>query len=221
MSEEDWKAARKLPLTISEKITNPGRHPFFKGEVRALPINDTGGYVAIRAIDNVGNFGDLSRSLSYVLPKANVIYENPAESMEGIAAQGPWGLERDDERGGMVFSDSPGSAYEDSINYAMTLPIITVKRPSATLTFMSYYTFDKDRMFGDFGFLEISIDGGTEWKLVKKVTGLSAGWVQEIIKLDDFLGQTRTFQLRFRVATDWSEVRDGWLIDDVVIYASE
>ena len=97
----------------------------------------------------------------------------------------------------------------------------------------------------DFGFIEVSTDGGTTWSEQKVYTGSdvevstpdgypdpngrmhdfgdkkygltgdSHGWRQDYVKLDAFAGQT--IQLRLRYATDEAFLERGWYADDFAV----
>lgn len=221
-SESAWKEARVLSHHVLSKNHSASKHPVFKVEIVGLPINAETQYIAVRAIDNVGLEGDLSETVSFTLPNVKTFYVNHADHLDGVTIDSSWDLEQDTDLKSLVFSDSPGGPFENSINSSLTLPIFDVPTTGGNifLSFLTKYAFDAEKMFADFGFVEISTDAGTTWQLVKKMTGIS-GWTGEALKLNDFLGQSNKFQLRFRIATDWSEVRDGWLIDDITIYSED
>jgi hypothetical protein len=91
----------------------------------------------------------------------------------------------------------------------------------------------------DGALLEISADGGQSWtQLVSQLLtdpydgliestyqnplagrpawcGHSQDWLESIVALDEFAGQT--VQFRFRVGTDNSQSREGWYLDDILI----
>jgi hypothetical protein len=69
----------------------------------------------------------------------------------------------------------------------------------------------------DFGYVELSTDGGQSWPYrLATVTGISP-WKREQIDLTPFAGQINV-KIRFRLVTD-KDVNnyDGWTIDDVSI----
>jgi immune inhibitor A len=90
----------------------------------------------------------------------------------------------------------------------------------------------------DFGFVQVSTDGGATWTSLENedttydhdpnaiwyvvdnlpgFTGSSHGWVQETFDLTPYVGQE--ILLQFRYATDWAVLWTGWWVDDITITA--
>jgi len=90
----------------------------------------------------------------------------------------------------------------------------------------------------DFGFVQVSTDGGATWTSLENLdttyevdpnaiwyvvenlpgfTGSSHGWVEETFDLAPYAGQE--IMLQFRYATDWTALWLGWWIDDITITA--
>lgn len=98
---------------------------------------------------------------------------------------------------------------------------------------------DKTGGCWDGGILEISTDGGSSWTYLETtvmltdpydgpVTGLGnlsgwcgdpQDWLQSVVDLDAYAGQSARF--RFRLGTDTSVGREGWYIDDVHVQSCE
>jgi immune inhibitor A len=104
---------------------------------------------------------------------------------------------------------------------------------NATLSFWTWYEIEA---LWDFGFVQISTDGGATWTSLANddttydhdpdahpdvianlpgFTGSSGGWVQETFDLSAYDGQTALF--RFLYVTDWATVETGFYVDDVVV----
>lgn len=100
---------------------------------------------------------------------------------------------------------------------------------NAELTFWTWYDIELD---WDYGFIEVSTDGGATWSTVNGsittnfdpngnnqegngITGSSGGWVLATFDLSSFSGQT--VLLRFRYETDMAVQGIGWAIDDINI----
>ena len=92
------------------------------------------------------------------------------------------------------------------------------------------------RQLWDFGFVQISTDGGTTWTSLANphttsdhdpnahsdvianlpgFTGSSGGWVEESFDLSAYAGESAVF--RFLYVTDWATVETGFYVDDVLI----
>ena len=121
----------------------------------------------------------------------------------------------------------------DSIDSKLTRPLDLRAVDRATLHFTTW--FDIERNY-DFGYLEVSVDGGNRWELVKGThgsdanplgiafgpayTGTSGGaatpaWIEETADLTPFAG--KQILLRFEYVTDESANRDGWAIRDLSV----
>lgn len=117
-------------------------------------------------------------------------------------------------------------------NSATTAAPVTLGS-NATLSFWTWYEIEA---LWDFGFVQISTDGGATWTSLANddttydhdpdahpdvianlpgFTGSSSGWVQEIFDLSAYDGQTALF--RFLYVTDWATVETGFYVDDIVV----
>lgn len=107
---------------------------------------------------------------------------------------------------------------------------------SATLSLMMWYEIETDY---DYGFVEVSADGGAAWTSVPSeytkvvdtgsgpvnaITGFSSdipgnvnGWVRANYDLTPWAG--KQIKLRFRYSTDGGVSEKGWTIDDISISA--
>jgi len=103
---------------------------------------------------------------------------------------------------------------------------------SATLNYWTWYDIEAD---WDYGYVEISTDGGKTWKILPAphsstdnpsgnaygpgYTGPSGEdeptWLQESIDISDYAGQE--VLIRFEYVTDDAVNRSGWTIDDISI----
>ena len=90
-----------------------------------------------------------------------------------------------------------------------------VESNDVTLAFSTAYDLEASY---DFGYVEVSTDGGTTWAEVAKFTG-SGSWQNVSVNLATVLGEATSFQVRFRLTSDYSIGKDGWKIDDVTVFA--
>jgi len=207
--EVTWNAATKVPAQVIIGSDNS-----VSAVISGMTFGSSG-YLAIKAIDNVGNIGPVSETIPFAVRQVVKVVENNADSMDGIVADAPWGIEVDPVSQSTSFSDSPGLNYENNLDISMTMDTIYVDSNDVTLLLRNAYEFETGY---DFGFIEISIDDGSTWTELDKVTG-SSKWKASSYSLLSILGDARSFKLRFRITTDYSLVKDGWLIDDITIYA--
>lgn len=102
-----------------------------------------------------------------------------------------------------------------------------------TLTFDTSYNIEE---YWDFGFVQISTDGGATWTSLSNayttsdydpaahpniimnlpgLTGDSGGWITMSYDLSAYAGQP--VMIGFRYMTDWATTYDGWFIDNVYV----
>ena len=131
--------------------------------------------------------------------------------------------------GGSVWWSQRG----DSIDSTLTREIDLSDADHATLQFSAWYDIERDY---DFGYVEVSTDGGVTWTALKcahttdanplgialgpAYTGESGGgdtpaWIEETVDLSAFAG--RRILLRFEYITDESANRNGWAIGEIRI----
>ena len=68
---------------------------------------------------------------------------------------------------------------------------------------------------GDFGYVEVSPDGSS-WYRLYGVTGTRTNWVEQSIDLSPWKNQTN-LRIRLRLVTDGSTTDDGWSVDDLSV----
>lgn len=84
---------------------------------------------------------------------------------------------------------------------------------SASLEFYHHYELENG-----FDFAYVQVNAGSGWTNLATYNGTlgSFGVFQPVsLNLASYLGQT--IQIRFRVDTDFSVTRDGWVVDDVIV----
>ena len=100
------------------------------------------------------------------------------------------------------------------------------------LSFKTWYDIEEG---WDFGFVQVSVDGGTTWTSLPATTttsdhdpdcyfipempgytGYSAGWLHETVDLSAYAGLPEVW-LRFRYETDPATLGSGWYLDDLVL----
>jgi bacillopeptidase F len=207
-NEDDWNAA--VPVRIAARAESGS----IVAQVNDLPFNSTG-YLTVRALDNTGNIGPLADSLAYAVTFSQKVFQNLGDSMEGMEAKEPWGLENTRDADSS-FSDSPNGFYGNNLNITLALPDFNLRGNNFIFSFDHKY--ELETAF-DFGYVEISLDSGATWKLMASFTG-TADWQNTKIDLRNFVGvDSEHFKIRFRVTTDGSIAKDGWFVDNTVIHA--
>lgn len=206
-TDEEWDKAQSVAWESLKEIADN----VWEGVVGSLVLNDEG-YVAVRAIDNVGQFSGISDSIAYRPLGVETVFEKTGDNMDGVTAESPWGLE--ETSSGWVFSDSPGFPHENDLNTSLILDPIKVLSDDLVLGVMMEYSLESDI---DFGFIEISTDGMRSWRKVGARTGTRSMHL-DMIPLNGLLKTGDEVNIRFRLQTDSSVTKDGWKIRQISVY---
>jgi immune inhibitor A len=127
---------------------------------------------------------------------------------------------------GNFWYSGSGDMLNNTLSKNVALP------PGASLAFQTWFDIEKN---WDYGFVEISSDGGATWQAVKGnlttdtnpngnnseghgLTGNSGGWAAATYDLSQWGG--KKVQLRFRYETDAFASYTGWAIDNIQLTGS-
>ncbi len=149
-----------------------------------------------------------------------------------------WGVSANAFSGMYSFTDSPTGNYQANANNSLTLNS-QVDLLGANYVSLKYWTKWAVEPTWDFALLEISSNNGATWNNVRTphshsgsgrnggqqpanawgyesfVPGLT--WIEEAVDLSAYAGSQ--IRLRFRLASDGGEQRDGFYVDDIRLYA--
>lgn len=113
---------------------------------------------------------------------------------------------------------------------------VTLPTGSGSLSFDTSYDIENE---WDFGFVQISTDGGYTWSSLANaltsstsdpntlqtiidnlpgITGSSGGWIATSFDLSAYNGNT--VHIAFRYMTDWTTAFSGWYIDNISVYGT-
>jgi subtilisin family serine protease len=206
-NDAEWQAATLVSSTQT----------IVDGKIQAVVLfgdfNQTG-YLAVRATDNVGNQSRGVQSVEFATRAVNRFYDRNATSMDGFTAQAPWAIETLTD-GTAVFSDSPGTTYENSVNVSLTSAPISV--PSSDVTLSVELNADLESTY-DFLNVELSTDGGVTWTAVDRLTGATGGFVRKLYPLQGIAADS-SIQVRFRMESDTSIGKDGVMVKNISLIA--
>ena len=110
------------------------------------------------------------------------------------------------------YSGSEGSwQYNNDMNAWLMTPEIALY-PESKLVFWTYYDLETNY---DYGYVEVSTDGGSTWQqLGDALNGSSGGWVRLEYDLRSYTGAVL---IRFRQTSDGIVTREGWYVDDISV----
>jgi carboxypeptidase T len=153
----------------------------------------------------------------YLQPICEAFADDVESGNLGWTTQGSWAITAEASHSpSHSWTDSPGGDYGNNWNYSLTSPILDLTdHEGVTLSFWHIYDLENGY---DYGYVEVSIDGGGTWTTAGSHNGEGQlTWSQEELMLPALDGQANA-RIRFRLDTDYSVVADGWHIDDVVLY---
>jgi subtilisin family serine protease len=200
--EAAWNAAR--PVVLSDLSRSNGR---VSGRITGLEYNQSA-YIAVRAVDNVGNTSAISTSKGFTLqPVAVLLTEEAGSDTNWSKIETPWSLvTRNMET---FLSDSANGSYQNNANVVAETVDFDFNDSDLMLDVKTRHQLEAGY---DFGYIELSKDQGQNWIELKKITG-SSDWSTLSISLKTALNGASVFRLRFRLKTDYSITYDGWDID--------
>lgn len=199
INERNWEMSDKV---IIEWNTQGG---LIETQLKNLKLQSSG-YLALRAIDNVGNLSSVSENLNYQLPQLTTVLSNEG-SLDGFTkVESPWGIESID--GNIYISDSPDGSYTSNSNISIESDYIYNMSDSLIVQLARQYELEANY---DFVYLEISVDD-KEWVQVKEYNGKSL-LNEETIDLSEFIKGSSKLKFRFRISSDNSIEAEGMKID--------
>jgi len=116
---------------------------------------------------------------------------------------------------GSKFALSNSDYSGANVNTAMESGVLnTTGYTSLSLTFRHFYSDYSD--VNDFAYVEVSINGGTDWTTVETYTtdiGSASNFAAATVSFNNYLNQAN-FKFRLRYKATWN---DGWAVDDIVL----
>jgi len=133
-----------------------------------------------------------------------------------------WSItESDPHQGYFNLADNPSDVLKPSTETILTL-VRSLDLSQASQASLTLWSKNMLRLNKDYGYLEISTDGGTTWTELLKVNGLKPTWKQLSIPLASYVGQGfDNVLLRLRIKTADGTIGSnfwGWHVDDIVLH---
>lgn len=127
---------------------------------------------------------------------------------------GSWDLTVSSRHSGdYALTSNPTGSYnnqkEANVTLAQNIDLAAVE--SATLKFWHRYALTRE-----YGYVEISVDGGGKWTKLISYAGYQEDWTQVALPINDYTGSRNT-KLRFRLSPGSGGSSRGWYIDDIEI----
>lgn len=178
----------------------------------------------------------LKDSITFLHGSPITLLEDSAATTTLWSTGSGWGVSSDIIDDNPYFTDSPNGKYAVNSDNSLTLlaPVSLTGYQYAELKFRTKWAIES---VWDFGTVEVSTNGGTTWSTVKtqlsrKGSGRGGSkqpataygydaftpgltWIEQSADLSSFVGQQ--INIRFRLAADGGDERDGWYVDDIKV----
>ncbi|SDZ56277.1 bacillopeptidase F [Evansella caseinilytica] len=180
-------------------------------------------YVAT-AYDHSNNESDYSNEAFATAPSIDIVFHADFNEDDGGFTSGgansswEWGAPSSGPgeayTGEKLWATNLSGNYNNNENSWIMSPEVTLS-PELTMAELSFAYWQNIENNWDFGYVEVSRDGGETWDTLKGYTNVSENWNTDSLSLASYIGET--IQFRFAMETDGSVARSGWYIDDVYI----
>ncbi|MDQ4075966.1 MAG: immune inhibitor A [Chloroflexota bacterium] len=157
----------------------------------------------------------------YRLQEATTFTNHFADDAEGDGAQ--WtsnGWSQSFQRahsGSQSYFSGQGPEQNNTLTTAKAIAL-----PAGSESTLSYWTWHDIEEGFDFGYVEVSSNGGSNWDVVDTVNGTSDGWVKRSVNLSRYAGQS--VLVRFRYDSDILidlALYEGWYVDDISVDSAD
>lgn len=167
-------------------------------------------YVAVQAIDNVGNRSGIAVSPVPMSTRPLPIIEDAEGAGNFTPISGPWAITTTQSSSPThSWTDSPAGQYGNNLNIELRS---NVQHAVSGLRFLRFNAkIDLETNY-DYLYVDVSADNGVNWVNLGRLNG-AADWKAYSYSLSAFSGQS--LRVRFRMTSDGSVTRDGVYIDDV------
>ncbi|MBI3910443.1 MAG: S8 family serine peptidase, partial [Armatimonadetes bacterium] len=172
-------------------------------------------YVALRAVDNVGNVSSLATTGPFSTLATTCLLDD-VEGVPQFSGTSPWAVTTEQSASPThSYTDSPGTFYAANRDISLTQnTAVTLSAGEPLLAFRARTNLE-DHF--DFLHVEVTADGGATWQRVLSLTG-TTDWTYYSVPLTAYSG--RSVRVRFRLITDEAIAGDGVWLDDIRICAS-
>jgi subtilisin family serine protease len=175
-------------------------------------LPDTAYYLAIRAIDDVGNASRIT-IVGPVRTRGQVeVMNDDVEGEPKFVGDPPWGVTTESPHGGsQCYADSPGGAYAANLSLKLT----QVEPVQVGIYPMLHFWARTNLGNLDRLYVRFSLDGGATWREVTYLLGTTS-WTRYSVPLNG--GDGRRLQVRFELySNDDHGQGDGVWLDDISI----
>ena len=177
-----------------------------------LHVDAPAGYLS-EDVSGINLIGGLSKMQNVALLHSCTVFSDDVESgTNGWTAQSPWVRTTTTAGNATTVWATPG--YGNSLDRSLSRSIGLTGFADSTLSFDD--RCDTESGY-DFGQVEISINGGSNWTTLYQCSGRTS-WQSNHVALPGSTDNLADLRLRFRLTSDSNTTRPGgWAIDNIVI----
>lgn len=167
-------------------------------------------FVAVQAIDNVGNRSGIAVCAAPMSTRPLPIIEDSEGAGNFTAISGPWAITNTQYASPThSWTDSPGGVYGNNLNIELRS---NASYPVNGMRFLRFNAKIDLESGYDYAYIDVSADNGATWVNLGRLNG-TADWKAYSYSLSAFANQS--VRVRFRMTTDGSVTKDGIYIDDL------
>ena len=151
----------------------------------------------------------------WLMPLTEILQDDVEGGNIGWTAESSWAITSEasfsPERS---WTDSPLVNYLSAQDTSLVSPLLDLSGlQDVRLSFRHIHELETGF---DFGWVQVSTDGGGNWSDVTSFNGFDLDWSRQEVPLPTLDGVAQG-RFRFRLTSDFSVTEDGWHIDDIVV----
>ncbi len=183
-------------------------------------------HLAMRFLDEAGNYSPVSPSISFQTEDPRVLYAWNSGDADGWTAAQPWHLSPFEPfEGDACWGVSDWQSYPAGINALLSSPAMNfIEETDPILEFFSRHHMEPSVIaLKDYGALEMSLDNGSTWRVLREYPDWNDPWKREWITLEGAGGKSAV-RIRFRFVSDAETdpvFEKGWFVDRIRVLAPD
>ncbi|PID87074.1 MAG: hypothetical protein CSB13_01185 [Chloroflexi bacterium] len=184
------------------------------------------GTYQLRAVPESSDYGQATAAVTAVYsqtvqqnftlyPYCSVLSDDVESGSGDWQADAPWAITTEAAHSDShSWTDSPGGNYGNQQDVSLTSPTLDLTGYQGVQ--LNYWQTCHTESGYDYCIVEVSDDNGGSWQEVARFDGTHTSWEAVSLTLPMLDNQDEA-QVRFRLHSDGSVVRDGWHVDDIEV----
>jgi carboxypeptidase T len=148
-----------------------------------------------------------------LFPFCDVFVDDVESGNQGWSAEPPWAITTESSHSPThSWTDSPGGSYPNNQDASLISQPYDLSEYGGVI--LNYWQICNTETDYDYCQVEVSTDGGASWQVSASFDGLGTQWEEINLEMPEADGHSDV-QIRFRLVSDGSIVKDGWHVDDI------